>query len=127
MIPNDEVSIMDEEDAAMQELRRFALAQIEAFKERGMSLLLQYKGNRNMALDCYALAHGWGDLIGMHSAVEISIKHFGNASKKAAVSKCVGMFRDCLGIKKMPGQRPDAGRANMSEGRTKQLKPKKQK
>lgn len=115
---------IDDEDAANNEKREDRIKTVEWFA-RGFRLLAQYKGNRNMALDCFALAHGWGEMIGIETAVDISIKHFGDKSKKAAVTKCVKMFQDCLNIPPMPGQRGEKGRTKMAEARKSQLKTRK--
>lgn len=90
----------------------------------GMRLIVQYEGNRVMAFECFLLAIGQGEMIGCRSAVELAVKLFKDPAKKAAVSKCVNRFRDCLNIPAMPGQREEAGRVAMSEARKKQLKPK---
>jgi hypothetical protein len=118
---DDETS---EEDAARRDLRAFAIKRMDEHWLRGLRLLAQYDGNRDMALDAFLLAHGQGDMIGMHSPVEVAIKHFADPRKKAAVTKCIKIFQDCLNIPPMPGQRSEAGRKAMSDARKKQLKPK---
>lgn len=113
--------VMDEEDAAKVAEDSAVLRRLDEHWLRGLRVLLGYKGNREMALDCFALAHGLGEMIGMHSAVEIALKHFANKKKKAAVTKCIQMFRDCLNLPPAPGQRSEKGRAAMSNARKKQL------
>jgi hypothetical protein len=112
--------VMDEGDAVLHAKRDGALATMEFFW-RGLRLLAQYEGNREMALDCFILAHGKGEFIGIYSAVEIAIKHFQDPAKKAAATKCIKLFQDCLNIPPMPGQRDEKGRAQMSKARGKQL------
>lgn len=89
----------------------------------GMRLVAQYDGNQVMAFNCFLLAIGQGEMIGCQSAVELAVKLFKDPKKKAAVSKCINRFRDCLNIPAMPGQRGEAGRIAMSEARKNQLKP----
>ncbi len=113
--------IMDDEDAAYVDQDSAVLRRLDEHWLRGLRVLLAYKGNRDMALDCFALAHGLGEMIGMHSAVEIAVKHFADKKKKAAVTKCVQMFRDCLNLPPAPGQRSERGRKAMADARKKQL------
>jgi hypothetical protein len=108
-------AIMDDGDAWKSD----CITRLEDWKERVLRLLFTYRGNRVMAQDCLALALGYGDMIGMHTATEIALKHFGDKKKKAAVTKCVLMFSDSLGL---PSQRPTAGRQAMANARKKQLK-----
>lgn len=112
--------IMDDEDAAKADLRDKSIETIQWFKN-GYRVLHQYKGNPILAQHCYALALGWGDLIGCETAVDIAVKLFGNARKKAAVTKCVKMFQDALGIPPMNGQRSQRGREQMKKARKAQL------
>jgi hypothetical protein len=114
--------VMDEEDAARQAIHKARLDRIEGFYFRALRLLAQYKGNRNMGIDCLVIAHGQGEMIGMYTAVEVAVKHFGDPGKKAAVTKCIKMFQQALDLPPMPGQRSDAGRRAMEAARRKQLK-----
>lgn len=116
--------VMDEEDAVKQLIRADRLRQMQ-FHFRWLRLLAQYQGNRDMAIDCLVLAHGQGDMIGMHTAVEVAVKHFADPKKKAAVTKCIKLFQDCLGVEGMPGQRTEKARKAMEAARKKQLKKKK--
>lgn len=115
--------ITDEKELANMDLRRGAQVTL-VWVNRGLRLLAQYPGNRNMALDAYLIAIGQGDMIGMHTAVEVAVKHYGDPKKKWTVGKVVQMFRDCLQITGMPGQRPENGKLNMAKARKKQLKTK---
>lgn len=113
--------IMDFEDAVRHDEREKRSDEISFFK-RGMRLLVQYEGNRMLAEHAYCLAHGWTDLIGCDTAVDVAKKLFGDGKKKAAVNKAVKHFRECLNIKHMPGQRSDEGCEAMARARKEQLK-----
>ena len=112
---------MDEEDSVQNETRLAALKVMEFFKS-GMRLFVQYKGNRELALHAFCLAHGWGDLVGCESAVDVAKKLFKNPKKKAAVTKAIKLFQDSKGIGAMPGQRSEAGCRHMNKSRKHQLK-----
>lgn len=113
--------IMEEEDAHKRELREARIEATDFFK-RGFRLLFQYKGNREMAFHAFCLAHGWTDIIGCETAVDVAVKLFADRKKKAAVTKAVMLFQDCLNIEPMGGQRSKQGREQMSKARKKQLK-----
>lgn len=117
----DEPFFTDDDASDVNPVREFALKRMDDFWLRGLRLLAQYKGNRNMALDCFLLAHGQGEMVGLQTAVEVAVKHFGNAKRKAAVTKCILMFQDCLNIGNMPGQRSSTGRKQMAAARKNQL------
>lgn len=102
-------------------LREFAIGRMDDFWLRGLRILAQYAGNRSLALDCFLLAVGQGAMIGCETATDVSRKHFRNTRQKAAVTKIVVMFRTCLNIKDMPGQRSEDGRASMVRARERQL------
>lgn len=89
---------------------------------RGMRLVMQYRGNQILALHCYFAAHAQWDLIGCTSDVDIAVKLFADAKKKAAVTKCVQMFRDALALPTMPGRRGDDSRNKMTDARNSQTK-----
>jgi hypothetical protein len=121
-----------EESTQMANLRRFAYQRLDDHWFRGLRMLSQYPGNKLMALDCFLLAHGKGEMIEVPvsanprgkpvDAVMVAIKHFADPKKKAAVTKCVKHFQDCLGLPPMPGQRGENGRKNMAVSRNEQLK-----
>jgi hypothetical protein len=124
---------MDEEDVAENKVRKFAVDRMDSFWKRGLRIVLQYPGNKLMALDALALAIGEPEMIEMsekifpgktNNAVKVAIKHFGNPKKKAAVTKAVTIIQDALGIEPMPGQRSAAGRKKMTNARIDQLKAK---
>ena len=94
---------------------------IDEFWLRALRLVASYSGDQFMALDCLFLLLGQTDLCGATSAIEIAIKRYGDPKRKAAVSKCIQMFRDSLDLPAAPGQRSDDGRKAMSEARNKQL------
>lgn len=87
----------------------------------GLRILARYPGNRLMALDCFFLAHGLGEMIGTHSAVELSIRHFGTAKKKWTIGKCIKLFQDALNLPAVSGQRGESGRRAMGNARKNQL------
>jgi hypothetical protein len=111
-----------EDSESVNHLRDFAIERMDNFWKRGLRLLAQYRGNPMMARDCFYVAFGIGEMVGVESAVEIAVRYFKNPKKKAAASKCIAMFRDCAGIKDMPGQRGEDGRKKMSTKRNGQLK-----
>ena len=93
----------------------------DQFWLKALRMLAQYHGNRDMALSCFLYAIGFGEMEGSESAVSIAIRHFKTPKKKAAVSKCIQMFRDCLNLPPAPGQRSERGRMAMSQARKQQL------
>lgn len=117
-----ETNHTNELDQSTNPLREFALARMDDFWLRGLRMLAQYRGDRNMALDAFILAIGKGELIGCQTAVEVAVKHYANPKKKAAVTKTVKLFQDCLGVDPMPGQRGQEGRTKMAQARKNQLK-----
>lgn len=120
-IPLENFVVMDQDDAhRSQELS--AMRETRDFFKRGYRLLVQYRGNRVMAEHAYALAHGWGDLIGCETAVDVAVKLFKNPKKKAAVSKLECFFRDAMNIPAMGGKRNEKGREKMAQARNGQLK-----
>lgn len=120
-VANDRTQEEDKPNA----LREFALDRMDNFWKRALRLVAHYRGDKLMAFDAMLLALGEFDMLGMKSAVEVAVKHYGDASKKATVSKAIKTFQDALGIEPMPGQRSNEGCMKMSESRKKQLKPKK--
>lgn len=110
----------DNADPEKEEIRRTALKRIDEFFLRGLRMLVvQKKIKRCLSFDCYLLAIGQGEMIGMRTAVEIAKKH---SVTKAAASECVDDFRQALKIEFMPGQRDNDGRKEMAKARKGQLK-----
>jgi len=114
-------AVMDDEDAYRQKLLDYKIEAKDFFK-RGARLLVQYKGNKMLALYAYCFAHEWYDLIECETAVQIAVKLFGNPKKKAAVTKAIKLFQDALGIEPGRGQRSEKGREQMAKARKNQLK-----
>jgi len=113
-----------QDDDKPNALREFALDRMDNFWKRVLRLVAHYRGDKLMAFDAMLLALGEFDMLGMKSAVEVAVKHYGDASIKSTVSKAVKTFQDALGVEPMPGQRSNEGCLKMSESRKKQLKPK---
>lgn len=107
------------ESDSKNELREYALARMEEFWLRGLRMLAVQKKVRCLSFDCFLLAIGHGDMIGMQSAVEVAKKYF---VTKAAATECIDDFQKALKIDPMPGQRGNNGRAAMAEARGNQLK-----
>jgi hypothetical protein len=110
---------MDEKEQARQDLREAAKERMDEFWKRGLHLLYAYRGNRDMAFDCFMVGIGEGSSIGLLSAVEVAKKY---RVTKSNATKCILMFQDSLGIPPMPGQRDSRGRVQMGNARKEQLK-----
>lgn len=110
--------IMDDEDAARQDLLRVGQKTLEWFT-RGLRILAIQKGVRNFAFDCYLIAIGQGELIGIQSAVEVAKIY--KVTKQAA-TECIDDFQKPLKIPPLPGQRTESGRKGMILARKQQLK-----
>lgn len=95
---------------------------MELFLQRGLRMVFQYKGNKLLALMCWAHALGMAELTGCETATDVSVAMFGSKSKRAAVTKTIKHFQDNLGLPPMPGQRTESGRESMKKSREKQLK-----
>jgi hypothetical protein len=116
--------IMDEEDAGKARAREIiAVAREDAadFYKRLIRLVIQYQGDRMMALQAACIAMEWFEVVGCEEATELAVKLYGNPKRKAAVSKAVKMFQDALGIEPGRGQRSAGARQAMGRARKKQL------
>ena len=110
------------------EFREAAREELSKFRNSGLRMIFNYKGNQTLALFCYAHAIGEFEMTGCKTAVEIAVKLFGDKKKKAAVTRCIKMFQSCLNLDDgMPGQRSSVGRQHMAQARKSQLKTKKEK
>ena len=101
---------------------------LDNFWLRGLREIFAGKGNRILKLYCFAHAIDQVEMTGCKTAVDIARKLFGSEKKKAAVSRCIGVFQDKLELdREILGQRKADGRKQMSEKRKSQLKTKKEK
>ena len=113
---------MDEEDVARKVMRDSSLATLQWIL-RGYRVAATYDGNRLLAHDCFCVAVGWGDLIGCHSATQLSIKYFSTPKHKWTVGKIIKQIQDVMFLDDgLPGQRSAADRRAMFEARNGQLK-----
>lgn len=108
------------EDAERELMREAYYHRIDTYWLRGLRLLATYDGPRLVALDCFYLAIGEGGMVGLQTITDISKRHYHNENHKATCHRIVKMFRDCLCIEAMPGQRGDTKK--MSESRKEQLR-----
>jgi len=97
------------EEKALDIARRFKI---------GLSLCMAYKGNKDLALWCFAQAMGFTDLTSAETDVEIS-KRF--KVTKQNVVKCKMMFQERMGIEPLAAQRSNEARERMRAARKKQL------
>lgn len=106
-------------------LREAAIDRLDNFWKRILRrALMSSSPDKLFVLDCLIVAVGWGELVGLESAADISLKHFGNDSRKQLATKWINEFEEIGGLDKMPGQRSADGRKKMREARLKQLKQK---
>jgi len=106
-------------DPDMQAVRDAAIGRLDRFWKRGLRLVLQYDGNRLMALSAFFVAMGEIEETGFKTVREMAT-HF--RLPKQTVNKCVEEFRSQLGLPPCAGQRSEIGRKAMKVARKKQLK-----
>lgn len=116
-----QIIVIDDDDAHRKDIFE-TRRQAANFCLRALRLVMQYKGNKEMANRCLAFALEDYDMAGGQTAVEIAVLLFADKKKKAAVSKCIGQFELALGLPPTQGQRKIAGRKQMSAARKEQLK-----
>ena len=110
------------------EFREAAREELSKFRNSGLRMIFNYKGNQTLALFCYAHAIGEFEMTGCKTAVEIARLLFKNEKKKAAVTECIKKFQNMLEIDRdVLAQRSADGRKKMAEVRIGKLKTKKEK
>jgi len=108
------------ERSAPNHYREAATDALDFFKNCARTIK-EFRGDRGFAFDCWLLALGWYEVLGVRDQATLAAKW---SCKKANVSKLVKKFQGpgFLNLPPMPGQRSIQGCANMSTKRKGQLK-----
>lgn len=112
--------IMDDDDATAREIYEMR-RRAANFALRALRLVMQYRGNKELAIRSLAFALEDYEMAGGETAVDIAVLLFRDRKKKAAVSRCINEFQICLGLPKTNGQRKIEGCKKMAEARKGQL------
>ena len=115
---NPLAAILDDPEP-VNEFREASVRALAFFKSCAL-VLKEYKGDRDFAVDCWCLAMGWFDVIGVDDQTRLAARW---KCKKANVSKLVKKMQGCgrLNLPPTPGQRSADGCKNMAITRKKQL------
>lgn len=81
--------------------------------------IVDFKGDKNFALDCAMLALGWYDLARAYTQEDIAKRY---KCERANVNRLVNKIQKNVGIPPMDGQRGQSAREKFSTARKKQLK-----
>jgi glycogen debranching enzyme len=108
------------EDPALREYREAARREMDKFKEKFITPLIEL---RMLPTDCLLFANSFGWMIGCYCQQDIVRRHKGAPSAKANVSKYVKQYKRRLGLAAVAGQRDEAACENMKAARKGQLKP----
>ena len=90
----------------------------------GLSVLCEYQARQKtanemrMSLACFCLALGFTRLAGASSAAEIGRLH---DLEKQTSNKCLNVFLDRIKLERLPSQRDERARENMTRARIQQL------
>ena len=118
-----EADSLDDEDVLSEEgrinlYREHAQDLFKNFFKPSLCLLKSHIG-QSLALDCYLLAIGEFDILGVSTQVEVADIY---GCERENVRKLVKKFQMQLGIPIMPGQRGEEGKEKMRTTRKAQLK-----
>lgn len=112
----------DAESSLVDELRDLARRKIDNVFRPCLRFVVHYSGDKTLALYCLIFAMGWGEMIECRTAVDIAVRLYGDAKKKAAVTKCLLNLQDTAALPKLAQQRTREGRRRMIRARAKQLR-----
>jgi hypothetical protein len=108
----------DPTETAVNEYRLAGMRALEFCRSSAM-LIKCYRGNTAFAFDCWLLAMGWFDILGVQDQVSLAARWH---CERANVGKVVKKMQARLGLSPVPGQRRLEGCQHMRARRQAQLK-----